>query len=79
MVPIMLAVEERFEVGVVLLRGLRANVRPEVDGINYVSCIRVPVLMMNGRYDMVFPFDQTVLPMFNIIGTPKEHKPTSGS
>jgi hypothetical protein len=30
--------------------------------------------MLNGKYDMTFPFDTAVKPMFDTLGTPKEHK-----
>jgi hypothetical protein len=30
---------------------------PEVDQVNYASRVRVPVLMLNGRYDFYFPVE----------------------
>jgi dienelactone hydrolase len=33
-----------------------------------------PVLMLNGRYDPSFVVDTQVTPMFELLGTPKEHK-----
>lgn len=30
--------------------------------------------MLNGRYDFVFPVESSQLPMFRLLGTPKEHK-----
>jgi hypothetical protein len=30
--------------------------------------------MLNGRYDMAFPYETTVKPMFDLLGTPKEDK-----
>jgi eukaryotic-like serine/threonine-protein kinase len=72
--PIILAVEGRLKAGIVEVGGFRANVRPEVDGVNYASRVKVPVLMLNGKYDMNYPFDATVKPMFDLLGTPKEHK-----
>jgi hypothetical protein len=30
--------------------------------------------MLNGKYDMNFPLDTAIKPMFDLLGTPKEHK-----
>jgi hypothetical protein len=30
--------------------------------------------MLNGRYDTSFPYEFTVKPMFDFLGTPEEHK-----
>ena len=30
--------------------------------------------MLNGRYDLIFPFETQVKPMFDLLGTPPEHK-----
>jgi len=32
------------------------------------------MLMLNGRYDWFFPVETSQLPMFRLLGTPKEHK-----
>jgi len=31
-------------------------------------------LMLNGKYDMVFPFETSVKPFFNLLGTPEKDK-----
>ena len=72
--PIMLSVEERLKVGVMVVGGLRGTQRPEADEFNYVTRVHVPTLMLNGKYDMTFPFDPTVKPMLDLLGTPKQHK-----
>ena len=43
--------------------------RPEIDEVNFIPRIIVPTLMLNGRYDVVFPFETTVEPAFQLIGT----------
>jgi eukaryotic-like serine/threonine-protein kinase len=73
-VPIMLAVEKRLKAGIVALGGIKGNRLPEVDEFNYVTRVKVPILMLNGRFDMLFPFDQSVKPMFDMLGTAKESK-----
>jgi pimeloyl-ACP methyl ester carboxylesterase len=47
---------------------------PEADAINYVSRVTLPVLMMGGRHDYVFPLETSQKPMFERLGTPAEHK-----
>jgi eukaryotic-like serine/threonine-protein kinase len=38
--------------------------RPEADPINFAPRVKIPVLMINGRYDFVFPVDKVQKPMF---------------
>ena len=72
---IILAVEERLQAGLFCVGGLPGiKARPEVDEINYVTRVKIPTLMLNGRYDLIFPYEISVEPMFELLGTPKEHK-----
>ena len=48
--------------------------RPEVDQINFAPRVMLPTLMLNGRYDSVFPIETSQDPMFRLLGTSKEHK-----
>jgi dienelactone hydrolase len=69
------AVEPRLKVAVFQLGGLAsAWARPEADQINFVSRVRIPVLMLNGRHDSIYPVEGCQLPMFRSLGTPAEHK-----
>jgi eukaryotic-like serine/threonine-protein kinase len=36
--------------------------------------VRVPVLLLNGRFDFFYPIDTSQLPMFELFGTPQGHK-----
>jgi dienelactone hydrolase len=74
--PLVLAVEERLAAGVLVVGALTpwASGRPEVNRINYVSRVKLPTLMLNGRYDLIFPLETHVKPMFDLLGTPPEHK-----
>ena len=70
MAPLLVAAEERFKVAVLIAGGMSsdqatASVTPRVD---------VPVLMLNGRYDYVFPVETEQKPLFDYLGTPQEHK-----
>ena len=48
--------------------------RPEVSSFNYVSRVTIPTLMLNGKYDLGCPYETTVKPMFDLLGTPKDKK-----
>ena len=47
---------------------------PEVDGFNFASRIKAPVLMVNGRYDFTFPVATSQEPLFRLLGSPGENK-----
>ena len=68
------AVEDRLKASVLYVGGMAAPTRPEVDQINYVTRVKIPTLMLNGRYDMLYPYETSSKPMFDLLGTPKEHK-----
>jgi cephalosporin-C deacetylase-like acetyl esterase len=70
-----MACEERFQAGLLRNGGLPGIQQvPEIDPLNYVSRIRVPVLMVNGRFDHLFPIETSQLPCLRMMGTPEEHK-----
>jgi serine/threonine protein kinase/predicted esterase len=68
------AVEERLKVSILKAGGLRSAWRPEINQINYVTRVKLPTLMLNGRYDMTFPYETSAKPMFDLLGTSKEDK-----
>jgi dienelactone hydrolase len=70
------AVDDRLKASVLVIGGfLQKNIRPEMDQINYVTHVKVPTLMLNGKFDVLgFPYETTVKPMFEMLGTPREHK-----
>jgi dienelactone hydrolase len=68
------AVEERLKISILKAGGLRSSWRPEISPINYMTRVKIPTLMLNGRYDMTFPYETTVKPLFDLLGTPKENK-----
>jgi len=72
---IMVPLEPRFKLAVLLDAGLgfRAAL-PEADPINFVSRIKIPVLMVNGRSDFTFPLETSQVPMFRVLGTPEKEK-----
>ncbi|HZR23454.1 MAG TPA: protein kinase [Vicinamibacterales bacterium] len=76
--PTILAVEPRIKAAVLWAGGLATVPRPaEIDQINYVTRVRVPLLLMNGRDDFQYPVDAAQLPFMRLLGTPdadKQHK-----
>ena len=69
------AVEERLKVSILLSGGLAAGrSRPEVDQINFISRVKIPVLMLNGRYDAIEPLNSAQLPMLQFFGSPAGQK-----
>jgi len=74
--PMVLAVEQRFTAAILIAGGFDPWVRPrpEVDLLNYAPRVRLPVLMLNGRYDMVVPLESAARPMFEFLATSPENK-----
>ena len=54
--------------------GKSERIFPEVDPWNYVPRIKVPVLMLNGHDDWLFPVESSQVPMFKALGTPEKDK-----
>ncbi len=70
--PIIPAVEERLAASVLLGGYLMVGPRPEANPINYLTRVKIPTLMLNGLYDV--QIDAGIRPMFDLLGTPTEHK-----
>jgi len=68
------AVEDRLKASVLGVGGVDTFTRPEVSTFNYVSRVKIPTLMLNGKYDRGMPYETTVKPMFDLLGTPKDQK-----
>jgi formylglycine-generating enzyme required for sulfatase activity/dienelactone hydrolase/predicted Ser/Thr protein kinase len=65
------AVETRFKVAVLASGGLpsRWKPRPEASLVNFAPHMKIPVLMINGRYDYVAPLQTSQEPLFRLLGT----------
>ncbi|MCG6989659.1 MAG: protein kinase [Gemmatimonadetes bacterium] len=73
--PIMLCVEPRLKVAVLNVAGLRAQMGyPEVEPVYFLPHVKIPVLMLSGRYDFYFNVESSQNPMFDLLGTPPEDK-----
>ncbi len=69
------AVEPRIKANVLYVAGLLfQRALPEADQINYVTRVRQPTLILNGEFDFFFPPETSQRPLFELLGTPAEHK-----
>ncbi|RPH65695.1 MAG: PEGA domain-containing protein [Myxococcaceae bacterium] len=65
------AVESRLKVSVLHVSGLNpARPLPEADPFNFLPRVKIPTLMLNGRYDAIFAHESSQLPMFRGLGAP---------
>jgi dienelactone hydrolase len=78
--PIVLALDQRFKAGILQNGGFLiyffgfGPIRPEVNQMNYVTRVQIPTLMLNGRYDLFFPYETNARIMFESLGTPNDRK-----
>jgi dienelactone hydrolase len=69
------AVEPRLKTAVLYVAGLTMERgRPEVDPVNFLPRIKIPVLMLNGKYDFFFPSETGQKPFFTLLGSPPADK-----
>jgi fermentation-respiration switch protein FrsA (DUF1100 family) len=81
-----LALEDRFKVAILYACGLPlrrefpfdprrdARLRPELDPMNYVPHVRIPVLMVNSQNDPFYPLQTSQLPLYKLLGAPEKDK-----
>jgi len=71
----LLALEDRLKTAILLAGGFPGAELPEIaDPINYLSRSTLPVLMLAGRLDSIFPVETNQRILFDMLGTPVEHK-----
>jgi serine/threonine protein kinase/dienelactone hydrolase len=68
------AVEDRFKASILTGGCIDGSGRPEIKDINYVQRVKVPTLLLNGRYDTINPVDTHIKPLFDLLGTPSADK-----
>jgi len=71
-----LALEPRIHAAVLASGGIwiHSPLHPMIDLINYAPRITVPVLMLSGRYDHIYPYEQSQKRTFELLGTPAGNK-----
>ena len=71
----MTVVEPRFKASVFYVAGLSfSTVLPEADPFNFLPRVKLPTLILNGKYDYFFPYESSQLPFLDRLGTPDEHQ-----
>jgi eukaryotic-like serine/threonine-protein kinase len=70
-----LGVESRIKTAILLSGGLDESPPvPEIDPATFLPRVRMPVLMLGGRFDFAFPPESSQKPLFNLLGTPASDK-----
>jgi formylglycine-generating enzyme required for sulfatase activity/dienelactone hydrolase len=81
--PVFLALEPRLKTGILLMGGLIGPLQipdtlpPEMNPATFAPRANVPVLMLNGRDDLIFIYETAQVPLFKLLGSPankKKHK-----
>ena len=68
--PVMVAVEPRLKAAVFIAGGSGATpLMPEVEPLQFAPHVQVPVLMINGKYDLWFPLDSSQMPLYRHLGS----------
>jgi pimeloyl-ACP methyl ester carboxylesterase len=68
------ALEPRYRTVVLVACGLTPEVvnnRPETNPANFLPRYSVPTLVLNGRYDEIFPVEQCARPLYDLLPQPK--------
>ncbi len=69
------AIEDRIKLCILISPGLYyPRTLPEAEQINFAPRVKVPVLMVNARYDSIFPPESSQESLYRLLGTPREQK-----
>jgi pimeloyl-ACP methyl ester carboxylesterase len=69
--PVLLVEEPRFRVAVLIAGGYTPDAfMPEVESRRYTPHVKLPVVMISGLYDAVFPVESSQMPMYRHLGSP---------
>ena len=63
------ALEPRLRVSVLQGTGIWGDDTPDSDSYDHAPRLRIPVLMLNGRYDFATPLDTAQRPLFDLLGS----------
>jgi tRNA A-37 threonylcarbamoyl transferase component Bud32/dienelactone hydrolase len=73
--PVLIALEPRLKAAVLQEGGLPTRAQtPVASSFHFAPRVKIPVLMLNGRYDYTFPVEQSQKPLFHALGTPEKQK-----
>ena len=65
---------KRLKALVMVAAGLPSGLPPHRDAVNYAPRVKIPVLMINGRYDAPLPLETAIEPLFRLFGAPEADK-----
>ena len=68
------AIEGRIKAAVLLSGGYTPGMHPEFSQVNCAPRIKIPILMLNGKYDLTYPVETSIKPLFQMFGTPEKDK-----
>jgi serine/threonine protein kinase/dienelactone hydrolase len=74
------ALDERIKVGVLISGGIAGPRAEDIVGLDdwelyaFATRVQIPILMLNGRYDSAFPYEESQLPFFRALSTPEDRK-----
>lgn len=72
---ILCAIDDRVKVGLLYVAGFyQQPCQLEVEQYVYAPYVKMPILMLNGKYDFFYPLETSQNPMYELLGTPLEHK-----
>jgi eukaryotic-like serine/threonine-protein kinase len=74
-IPIV-ALESRLKAAIFLAGGLQPDwpSLPETEPVNFAPRLKIPFLMLSGRYDFTYPVETSQKVLFKLVGTAPEHK-----
>ena len=72
--PVAAAVDDRIKTNIFVVGGLDFKTRPEAFPLNYLPRVTQPTIMLNGRFDARFSLEDSVKPMFELLGCEEEEK-----
>jgi len=74
MAPVFGALEKRIKFFLLEGGGLVGTGAPEVNPVNFAPRHTTPTVLINGRYDNLFPLETSARPFMDLLGTPAQHK-----
>jgi dienelactone hydrolase len=69
------AVDSRIKTNIFYAGGIDVypETKPEVNMVYFLTQVKIPTLMINGKFDTIFPLDN-ITTMFNLLGTSENNK-----
>jgi serine/threonine protein kinase/dienelactone hydrolase len=68
------AVEERLKASILIGGSMNGLGRPEINEVNFMGRVKIPTLMLNGRYDTINSLERCIKPAYELLGTPAQDK-----